>query len=589
MFGAGEGGQAGRVGAAVGAPLLALYLITASRTVQGGDTGEFVLLGLSGGVAHPPGYPLYVLLSRLFALLPFEPPPFRAALLSALAGAGTAVVLALLVRRLTREPLAAVVAGLAFGLAPVTWKLAGVPEVFTLNALLVALVAWVVVRLRDLLEAGIATPRAARVHIGAAALLAGLGLANHHTVALAAPLGVWAVALVARHLGGRAALPAVATGAVGLLLGLLPYLYLPIAARGAPPADWIWGDPGTAAGLVRHLLRQEYGTFSLGLNQTAARPLANLAAFWGALPRALLVLYFAAGIWGLLEAARRQRGLALALGGSLLLAGGLFLAVFNLPADALAASVAERFHLLPLLLFCVFVGLGVAAARRFLTFKLSPVVLVAPLPFMVLQGIAHADWRGEATVERYLRTALHHVAPRAVILGVGDAELFGFALLLGPYRIRPDVRYLDVHLLRKPWYHRRARALTPEFRHHPFDPERTAVVALAATLADQVPTYLTPQLAGLVRRIPVYPEGLLLRVRPTGQPIPAPERLEPSLERALGDLQPLPAESRDPWARDLRNRSAELWAMLARAYQIAGRPQDATRCHQRATLLLGDP
>ena len=36
------------------APLV-LYSVTAARTVQGGDAAEFGLLGIQGGVAHPPG------------------------------------------------------------------------------------------------------------------------------------------------------------------------------------------------------------------------------------------------------------------------------------------------------------------------------------------------------------------------------------------------------------------------------------------------------------------------------------------------------------------------------------------------------
>src|SRR5258706_3147159 len=64
-----------------------LYTLTATRTVQGGDTGEFSLVAARVGVPHPPGYPLYALLSRVFSLLiPVGSPAFRAAFLSALLG-----------------------------------------------------------------------------------------------------------------------------------------------------------------------------------------------------------------------------------------------------------------------------------------------------------------------------------------------------------------------------------------------------------------------------------------------------------------------------------------------------------------------
>src|SRR4051812_32104974 len=72
---------------------LAAYLTTAARTVQGGDAGEFALLGNLGGVAHPPGYPLYSLLARLGAALPTGGAFFRVAVVSALCGATATAVL----------------------------------------------------------------------------------------------------------------------------------------------------------------------------------------------------------------------------------------------------------------------------------------------------------------------------------------------------------------------------------------------------------------------------------------------------------------------------------------------------------------
>jgi hypothetical protein len=82
------------------APLVA-YTLTSARTVQAGDSPEFAMLGVFGGVAHPPGYPLYTLLVRLAAQLPIEPLFFRLSLASALCGAAAVVVLQRVVLRLT--------------------------------------------------------------------------------------------------------------------------------------------------------------------------------------------------------------------------------------------------------------------------------------------------------------------------------------------------------------------------------------------------------------------------------------------------------------------------------------------------------
>src|SRR6185503_2237763 len=44
---------------AAGAGPLALYLLTLSPTVNGGDSGEFITVAWVLGVAHPSGYPLH--------------------------------------------------------------------------------------------------------------------------------------------------------------------------------------------------------------------------------------------------------------------------------------------------------------------------------------------------------------------------------------------------------------------------------------------------------------------------------------------------------------------------------------------------
>src|SRR5438045_8037860 len=47
---------------------LALYGLTAAPGVQGGDSGEFQFVGYVLGIPHPPGYPLYAIVSKLWTL-----------------------------------------------------------------------------------------------------------------------------------------------------------------------------------------------------------------------------------------------------------------------------------------------------------------------------------------------------------------------------------------------------------------------------------------------------------------------------------------------------------------------------------------
>ena len=59
------------------ATILAVYVATAPRTVVLEDDGEFITAIHFLGIAHPPGYPLFVLLAKPFTWLPIGSVAFR--------------------------------------------------------------------------------------------------------------------------------------------------------------------------------------------------------------------------------------------------------------------------------------------------------------------------------------------------------------------------------------------------------------------------------------------------------------------------------------------------------------------------------
>lgn len=73
--------------------LFALYIQTLSPSVSGGDSGELITSVHFLSIAHPPGYPLYTLLGKLFTFLPVGTVAFRVNLLSAFFTVMTALII----------------------------------------------------------------------------------------------------------------------------------------------------------------------------------------------------------------------------------------------------------------------------------------------------------------------------------------------------------------------------------------------------------------------------------------------------------------------------------------------------------------
>src|SRR3982750_140617 len=67
----------------LGSASLALYVRTLAPFVLGSDSGEFQVLAYQLGIAHTPGYPIYLLLAKLLTLLPIRDIAYRVNLFSA--------------------------------------------------------------------------------------------------------------------------------------------------------------------------------------------------------------------------------------------------------------------------------------------------------------------------------------------------------------------------------------------------------------------------------------------------------------------------------------------------------------------------
>lgn len=206
-----------------------LYWRTAAPTVLPGDSGELQFAAWGFWLAHPTGYPLYLLLGGVWQhLVQIGDPAFRMNLFSAFWSALAVGVTFAIFWQTTRSRGASVIAALTFAVSPLFWSQAIRAEVYALNTFFVALLSLL----------GILWTRTpSRKYAAAFALVFGFSLAHHRATILLLPAFA---ALFAARLASFQFNRALATRALFYcalaLLPLLLYLYIPLRAGATPYA-----------------------------------------------------------------------------------------------------------------------------------------------------------------------------------------------------------------------------------------------------------------------------------------------------------------------------------------------------------------
>ena len=410
----------GRDGAVAGLTALALFAVyaaTACRTIYVGDSGELVAAVFTLGSPHPSGYPLYVLLGKLWTLaVPVGSIAFRMSLMSAAWAAAACALLYVVARRLGLGRTASLVASLSLAFSPSFWSQANVQRVYSLNAFfVVALVAlafeWHRTRRLGFLVL--------------AAFVTGLG-ASSHTVTgiLGLAVGVFALsaepALLRRPLDvGRCVGAAV--------LGLFPYAYLPWRSRQDPRLDW--GNPETLDAFLDVVLRRDFWDRSWA--ESPADVLRAAGDYVLSLGEELFWAGTALALLGAVVGWRRWP-VALPLVG--MAANFLAVAFHGSRSDIF---IWHRYYIPSYVFAALLVGFGCQVlAERW--GRRAAAALLVPLA-LLLTGYPRFDRSRYRVAEDFSRTLLQSLPPGAHLAASDDNILFVLIYLHLVEGVRPDV------------------------------------------------------------------------------------------------------------------------------------------------------
>ncbi|MBI2051065.1 MAG: DUF2723 domain-containing protein [Parcubacteria group bacterium] len=195
------------------------------------DSGEFVAASHTLSIPHPSGYPTYLLTAKLASLVPFLPTVVeRVNFVSAIWTIAAAVLLYYALAGLFASRLIASSLALLFATSPMVWQQATYAEVYSLNTFFFVLLLW----------SGLCyVKRKTNKRLCLFFFVYGLSLTNHFLPLVLSPLIIiWL--LKERPLTKSIVLYLKAFSA--WLLGLVPYLYIPIRNQMDPAFSWFGGN-----------------------------------------------------------------------------------------------------------------------------------------------------------------------------------------------------------------------------------------------------------------------------------------------------------------------------------------------------------
>jgi hypothetical protein len=492
------------------AVVFVLYLVTLGPSTAMWDTSEYIAAAYTLGIPHPPGNPFFVLLGRVFTILPIAPNvAMRVNLLAAVCSALTAGFWFLVAERVLSSwfttrwqriaggALAALVGATAF----TVWAQSVVNEkVYTVSLFGLALVSWLLIRWIDNPDG----PRADKLLV-LAAFLTGLGYANHMAGFLTLPAMGLVVVLFRPRTLLRGRLILACAGA--LVLGVTPFATQPIRAAHHPAIN-----EGETTGCMNGLKvgctltsatwdrfkynfdREQYG--KLPLTQRQAPFTAQVAMWWmyfkwqwlrdpsgtnAGAQGALAAVFFAIGLLGAWVHFQRDRKtfayfatlmftLTFVLIYYLNFKYGASQPPITVPNDLREVRDRDYFYLWSFSAWSVWVAIGLMYLWESIAALIGPDrdatgavrpsrsnwAMAAPVLALAFVPL-FANWtsasrRGDTDTADFARDMLNSVEPYGILVTAGDNDMFPLWYAQEVEGVRRDVLVVNTSLMGTDWF-----------------------------------------------------------------------------------------------------------------------------------------
>ncbi len=448
---------------------LGIYAYTSSPTIAPyRDTGEMVCDIATLGIAHQPGYPLYILLGKIATLLiPIGNLAYELNFFSAVCGAGALYVFYLLLIKFTPAWIAFFVCAL-FGLNFTFHTVSTVSEMYSLNILLAAILIY---------AAFDAFEKYSFKKVILLSYLLGLFMTNRMDILLIAPaLGILLFKDVFTDLKTDF-FKKVLLATAFFTLGFSLYFYLLARSNANPLFDW--SHPADIATFLAVITRKSYGSTLDLISKNYAMGelfLPNIKHYiihaFSNFSFALLFVPF--GFHKLYLLSREKFYSILTL---FIVTGPFFLFLANMPPNPHALAIVEPNYLIPNIALLFWIALGAFAIICSVTEGASAIagaakenavhlyelkkskyiilcgsILAASIVYSAFHNLPASNRRWLFFASDYAEDVFKSIPPGGIIVAKNDVQLFSLWYLQNIKRERPDIKVIAQGLSGSAWY-----------------------------------------------------------------------------------------------------------------------------------------
>lgn len=400
-----------------------IYFHNLTRDIYSGDIGDLVTAANVFGVPHPPGYPLFTLLGSIFAHIPLMLPAVtKVALVSFFASFFSLLFFYKFSLRISKSLFLSLLSVSILAFSYLFWLHAEIPEVFGLHNLFVSMILFFSIRFYQERK-----PK----DLYLLALVTGLSLTHHQTILFLFPSIAF---LLLKHIkfifSNKKVL--LSTFLFGFL-GLLPYIYVFIAASREPLINW--DNATNIHNFIRLILRLDYGGFAPKVSNGIPLIIKGIVVkdYFKTLVTVFSYQILFVGFLGIVQLFKKDKLLLTGLLLAFLFTGPFF--VFyatTFITSTTGFGIIERFYTTSTVVFMFFVPFGFVLLKNFLDKRLSKKIfsfillsyfLIVPF-FLIKENFPKTDLSKTQIGNNLANDILNQLPRNSVLFVSGDTKTF---------------------------------------------------------------------------------------------------------------------------------------------------------------------